>query len=256
MPLPTYVEFQTAVVVITSRAYGEAPQPPLFEGGSTSMLVPGADLFNHESPGKTNVVKGLAPWGSFVVVADRFLGIPLFTFCVFPVSHYLLNLLPYRRDREIRIGEEIFISYGTLPNRQLVAQFGFMLPGAGQQALEHPTVSLDSAPGGIAALDGAVLEELCSLGLLARCANGPCSTLQLGGQPLQDACGRLGVDYGSLLVKAAEAQAARGAKSEETSENSEAANTPQGTTPRRRLAIEYQAAQVELLRKEAARVGV
>lgn len=71
-------------MTVNSRAYGEDLPPPYPEvdedggevkeegyGGTSCLLVPGVDLCNHECADKVNAVKGLAPWGHFVVVADR-----------------------------------------------------------------------------------------------------------------------------------------------------------------------------------------
>jgi hypothetical protein len=74
-PVPAYADFQRAVVTVNSRAYGEDLPPPGVDeeggGGASCLLVPGVDLCNHECAAKVNAVKGLAPWGHFVVVADR-----------------------------------------------------------------------------------------------------------------------------------------------------------------------------------------
>uniref|UniRef100_A0A7S1B3J4 Rubisco LSMT substrate-binding domain-containing protein n=2 Tax=Corethron hystrix TaxID=216773 RepID=A0A7S1B3J4_9STRA len=63
-------------------------------------------MCNHGDP-PVNTRHGLAPWGDFVVYADA----------------------------AIPAGEEILITYGRLPNRLLLAQFGFLLPGLPERAL-------------------------------------------------------------------------------------------------------------------------
>eukprot|EP00639_Heterosigma_akashiwo_P029595 CAMPEP_0194683140 /NCGR_PEP_ID=MMETSP0295-20121207/13231_1 /TAXON_ID=39354 /ORGANISM="Heterosigma akashiwo, Strain CCMP2393" /LENGTH=401 /DNA_ID=CAMNT_0039569719 /DNA_START=82 /DNA_END=1284 /DNA_ORIENTATION=- len=97
LDVPSFEEFQHAVCVVTSRAYGDGDAG----GGTSSMLIPGVDLCNHADAGQQNTKHGLAPWGDFIVYAGR----------------------------SIRKGEEVLMSYGPLPNRLLLAQFGFLLPG-------------------------------------------------------------------------------------------------------------------------------
>jgi len=155
MPLPSFEAVQLSAVVVASRAYGESTL------GRTSILVPGVDMCNHQVASKVNTVKALAPWGAFVVVASK-------------------QIVP---------GDEIFISYGNMPNRQLLAQFGFMLPGAGQNALERATVPLGRL---LAEPHAEGLEEMCVRGLLARGAReGQCSPWQVAGPELQEAAGLL-----------------------------------------------------------------
>eukprot|EP00588_Corethron_pennatum_P018357 CAMPEP_0194304676 /NCGR_PEP_ID=MMETSP0171-20130528/2354_1 /TAXON_ID=218684 /ORGANISM="Corethron pennatum, Strain L29A3" /LENGTH=514 /DNA_ID=CAMNT_0039056019 /DNA_START=113 /DNA_END=1657 /DNA_ORIENTATION=+ len=103
---PTFEEFRHAVCVVTSRTFGEG-EP---NSGTSSMMVPGVDMFNHNDP-PVNTRHGLAPWGDFVVYADA----------------------------PIAAGDEIFLTYGMLPNRLLLAQFGFMLPGLPRHALASDT---------------------------------------------------------------------------------------------------------------------
>lgn len=92
---PTFGEFQFAVCVVTSRTFGEG-EP---DAGSSSMMVPGVDMCNHDDPAAVNTKHALAPWGSFVVLAQT----------------------------GIKNGEQITLTYGAMPNRLLLAQFGFML---------------------------------------------------------------------------------------------------------------------------------
>lgn len=167
--------------------------------------------------------------------------------------------------RPIAVGEEVFLSYGEMPNRFLMAQFGFfLLPShdPAELALNQPTVTLlasetaatitsgvsgggggGSGPDAIS--DAAVLEELCAAGLLARGEDGQCAVHQLGGPLLEAACARLRVDYGRLL----DAQM-RGAAPDDNCDL-----TATTLPPRQRLAIEYRQAQRQLLEREAARIS-
>ena len=95
IPPPSFEALQHAVCVVTSRNFGQGDT----DGGSSSMLVPGVDLCNHDDPALVNTKHALSPWGSFVVLATQ----------------------------RIRAGDQVLISYGPLPNRLLLAQFGFML---------------------------------------------------------------------------------------------------------------------------------
>jgi hypothetical protein len=95
MDPPTFADFQHKVCVVTSRNYGEGE----VTGGTSSMLVPGVDLCNHDDPPCINTRLALAPWGSFVVLASK----------------------------SIAAKEAIKLTYGPLPNRLLLAQFGFLL---------------------------------------------------------------------------------------------------------------------------------
>ena len=93
---PTLDQLRHSVCVVTSRNFGEG-EPNC---GTSSMIVPGVDLCNHQDP-PVHTLHGLSPEGDFVVYADA----------------------------DIAAGDEIFLTYGPLPNRLLLAQFGFMLPG-------------------------------------------------------------------------------------------------------------------------------
>lgn len=306
--VPSFADFQRAVVTVNSRAYGEdAPFLPdddddedsgdsddeatmsLKDLSTTCLLVPAVDLCNHECASKVNAVKGLAPWGHFVVVADRcmyslvFSLHPRFTqkkkvaigsvrwndlFGPFLKLHRQKKLCygyVCVSNRAIEVGDEIFLSYGQMPSRFLMAQFGFVLqPSNDQNELEfdQPTVkflvlsSSSSSPaksvifGGSSHGDGfsndldpAMLEELCDAGLLMRSADGTCNTHQVGGPLLEKACAKLQVDYGRLL------SAQRSASDSEKSDSVSATSSP-----RQRLASEYRKAQVKLLELEKARV--
>jgi hypothetical protein len=92
---PSLAEFQHAVCLVTSRNFGEGEE----DAGTMSMLVPGVDLCNHDDPNLVNTKHALAPWGNFVVLAQQ----------------------------AIKVGDEILLTYGALPNRLLLAQFGFLL---------------------------------------------------------------------------------------------------------------------------------
>jgi hypothetical protein len=104
---PSLAEFQHAVCLVTSRTFGEGEA----DGGTMTMLVPGVDLFNHDDPNLVNTKHALAPWGNFVVLAQQ----------------------------AIKAGDEIVLTYGALPNRLLLAQFGFLLFG------RDPTLMSDTA---------------------------------------------------------------------------------------------------------------
>lgn len=95
IPPPTFTEFQFAVCVVTSRTFGEG-EP---DAGSSSLMVPGVDMCNHDDPPAVNTKHALAPSGNFVVLAQT----------------------------GIKTGEQILLTYGPMPNRLLLAQFGFML---------------------------------------------------------------------------------------------------------------------------------
>jgi hypothetical protein len=94
---PTFAEFSHAVCLVTSRTFGEGDK----DGGAASILVPGVDLCNHDDPNLVNTKHALAPWGNFVILAQQV----------------------------IKAGDQIIITYGALPNRLLLAQFGFLLFG-------------------------------------------------------------------------------------------------------------------------------
>jgi hypothetical protein len=96
---PSLAEFQHAVCLVTSRNFGEGDE----DAGTMPMLlmVPGVDLCNHDDPSLVNTKHALAPWGNFVVLAQQ----------------------------AIKVGDEILLTYGALPNRLLLAQFGFLLFG-------------------------------------------------------------------------------------------------------------------------------
>lgn len=168
---PSFERVQWAVVAVSSRAYGEGPPG----GGTSSMLVPGVDLCNHAPPAEANTVKALAPWGDFVVIAAR----------------------------PLAAGEEVTITYGPLPNRRLLQQFGFMLPPgcAAQRALDVALARIDrlwAAAGGgdgwAEALPEPAQQALASLGregLLVTGKSGRVSQWQPCGAKLQAAVARL-----------------------------------------------------------------
>jgi len=110
---PTLDELRHSVCVVTSRNFGEG-EPNC---GTSSMIVPGVDLCNHQDP-PVHTLHGLSPEGDFVVYANA----------------------------KIAAGDEIFITYGPLPNRLLLMQFGFMLPGLPFKSLLSDTalVTIDS----------------------------------------------------------------------------------------------------------------
>lgn len=277
-PVPSYAEFQRTVVTVNSRAYGEdAPCLPeddeniddeeatmsLQDMSTTCLLVPAVDLCNHECASKVNAVKGLAPWGHFVVVADRYAH---YVFSFNSYFHYMRELTDstavgwvdyfkmvfepssfshvhydfIRALRPIEIGDEIFLSYGQMPSRFLMAQFGFVLQPPDDVAeldFDQPTVAFLTNN-----LDPAMLEKLCGAGLLARGADGRCATHQLGGLQLQEACAKLEVDYGRLLSAQRSVPGSRGRDSVSSI-----------SSPRQRLAVEYRKAQKKLLELEERR---
>ena len=96
---PTPEDVAWAVTVVTSRAYGA--EDPSRGGTRLSLLLPMVDMANHVHPPPT--VKGLEEDGqSFVVLAKT----------------------------AIKRSEQVFLTYGGLPNFMLLLQFGFVLPGA------------------------------------------------------------------------------------------------------------------------------
>lgn len=104
-PPPAEAELRWAVAAVTSRAYGarDADSAPV------SMLIPLVDMANHAHP--PNTAKGLDEDGeAFIVLAAK------------PIAK----------------GDEVFLSYGALPNMVLLPQFGFVVRKSGcDVALVH-----------------------------------------------------------------------------------------------------------------------
>lgn len=195
VPVPSFERVQWATVATTSRAYGEGEAG----AGRSSMLVPGVDLCNHDCPERANTVKGLSPWGQFVVLASQ----------------------------DISSGEEVFISYGNMPNRLLLQQFGFMLDRA---------VATDVA---VVEVDEDVRQRLPAdaTGLL-RDAGGAAAKWQPCGSNLKGATGA--ADYERLLRTQLERLAPQPAGGS-------------GSGPRARLASNFRALSRRLLEEELAR---
>ncbi|KAG8461903.1 hypothetical protein KFE25_013922 [Diacronema lutheri] len=239
---PSFERVQWAVVAVSSRAYGEG-EPG---AGSSSMLVPAVDLCNHAPPADANTAKALAPWGEFVVIAARALA----------------------------AGEEVTITYGPLPTRRLLQQFGFMLPRAlaTQRAFDVPLARLDllwagdgrareSARGDgedvwVAKLpDGArdALAELARAGLLLRDKSGAVSRWQPCGDGLRAAVAQLhartgAASYAQLLRRELGAFPS-GAQPE--ADDAQLAERAPEMPPRHQLALEFRARAKRLLRDAA-----
>lgn len=194
---PTREAFKIAVATITSRAKGERTAKAQRER-SSYMLVPLADLCNHRDPAGSNAAEALAPWGHFVVAASR----------------------------RVRAGEEIRVSYGALPNRALLAQFGFQLP------LDDDDAPLLDVADALAAADAAAVDACAVEGLLARDARRAVDRWQRAGPNLEAAAAALGIDYAALLGRALAACAT-------TLEADEAAAAAGGQDPRLAEALAF-----------------
>ncbi|KAA8493171.1 Histone-lysine N-methyltransferase setd3 [Porphyridium purpureum] len=90
--------FAACLAQVTSRAYAGREA----DGSITSMLVPFVDMANHPLPHELNTVKGLDETGeNFVVLARQNIGAQ----------------------------QQVYLSYGDVPNMILLQQFGFVLDG-------------------------------------------------------------------------------------------------------------------------------
>ena len=153
---PTADELSWAVAAVTSRAYG-------VEGGPG--LVPVVDMANHDGNYPQHTAKGLEEDGeSFAVLATA----------------------PIRRNAQV------CLTYGNLPNFNLLPQFGFVLPtlpSPPDAALVDCAACIES----VRRRDGgaARLAELAADGMLMREGDGTVSSWQPAGPPLQAALLRL-----------------------------------------------------------------
>ena len=109
VPVPSFDAVRLAVCQTTSRAYGFGPdelERVALDGGGagaegvSSMLVPGVDLCNHAHP-PVHTAHWLDARGAHFVVAA---------------------------EAPIKAGEQVWMTYGPLPSRLLLSQFGFVLP--------------------------------------------------------------------------------------------------------------------------------
>ena len=218
---PTADELAWAVAAVTSRAYGAD------EGGrSISMLIPMVDMANHASP--PNTAKGLDDDGdAFVVVAAE----------------------------KLAKGDEVYLSYGPLPNLVLLLQFGFVLPGSDTDfALVDCGPLLEKC--GAAADGAAALAAQADRGLLMREKDGAVSAWQPGGAQLRAAvealaaAGRLGDEDGRAayldLVK--RTLLAFGTSADD--DKRELKEGGKAMAPRTRLALTFRREQKLLLRRE------
>jgi len=218
---PTADELAWAVAAVTSRAYGAD------EGGrSISMLIPMVDMANHAHP--PNTAKGLDDDGdAFVVVAAE----------------------------KLAKGDEVYLSYGPLPNLVLLLQFGFVLPGSDTDfALVDCGPLLEKC--GAAADGAAALAAQADRGLLMREKDGAVSAWQPGGAQLRAAvealaaAGRLGDEDGRAayldLVK--RTLLAFGTSADD--DKRELKEGGKAMAPRTRLALTFRREQKLLLRRE------
>jgi hypothetical protein len=168
-------------------------------------------------------------------------------------------------------GDEIFLTYGALPNRQLLSQFGFLLPDDAKAAADSSMASsnapfVDVMAAAAAAADGdggggggggseglaAAAEALCAAGVLQRAApGGPPLKQQKVGPLLQEACAALGVGYDALL------QDALGAFPSSLEDDlQQQQQQHQRLRPRQRLGLDFRVAMKAMLRDEILRVTV
>lgn len=164
---PTSDEFAWAVTAVTSRAY-------TLQGGVDgasqvkSGLIPMVDMANHDGVLPPKTAKGLEEAGDYFSV---------------------LAAAPFRK------GEQVFLSYGPLPNFRLLQQWGFVLDALASPpdvGLANLTPLLDAradgeGDGSTSAALGAGLARAAEEGRLMREADGAISTWQPAGPPLEDA---------------------------------------------------------------------
>eukprot|EP00614_Pseudopedinella_elastica_P029817 CAMPEP_0172620030 /NCGR_PEP_ID=MMETSP1068-20121228/99387_1 /TAXON_ID=35684 /ORGANISM="Pseudopedinella elastica, Strain CCMP716" /LENGTH=479 /DNA_ID=CAMNT_0013427103 /DNA_START=41 /DNA_END=1481 /DNA_ORIENTATION=+ len=216
---PSFADFELAVGVVTSRAYvGDESK------GQGHLLIPLVDQCNHDNPSLVNTVKTMAPWGDFMVLAAF----------------------------KIQKGDEILVTHGPLPNRQLLTQFGSVLP------VDPKTLTDAAMPGSnsplvdfMAALpadhDADAVEALCLKGALQRSRpGGPPVATQKIGPLLEEAAAALGLDYKKLLSDALETYP--------TLLEEDRALLEAPATPRQRLALDFRMAMKAKLQEEIGRV--
>lgn len=216
-----------AVAAVTSRAYGATPSE---EVALQSMMIPMVDMANHVHPPHT--VKGLSDDGKeFIIVARE----------------------PIKR------GEQLFLSYGPLPNLTLLLQFGFVLRRNANDFGLVDCTALLQLEGGVAA------ERAADEGLMMREVGGQVSAWQPSGPALRAALLEL-ARGGTVLPQAsadADPQQAADASyaallrgtletAASTLAEDRAALRVEGLPPRQRLAIEFRAEQKALLNAELA----
>ena len=255
LPAPTFAEFELAVATVASRAFGGDGAK-----GQGHMLVPIVDQANHDHPKLVNTAKAMAPWGDFVVVASK----------------------------AIKKGEEVKVTYGSMPNRQLLSQFGFLLPDDASIKFDDEFLAGSNAPfvdfmAAVAALPteegrgGATteqqqqkqqscLEELCVRGVLQRAAE-EAAAVQKVGPLLQEAAAALGVDYVKLLentlssypTSMEEDEAELRIDDEPSDEGGKDNENPaerERMAPRRRMSVQFRADLKRKLKNELARIAV
>ena len=145
------------------------------------------------------------------------------------------------------------LTYGAKPNRQLLMQFGFVLPDP--LPMRREVLGDDAAPmvDLLAALppdvDAASLDALCDDGLLFRTREGgPVSPTQPIGSHLQRACFALKVPYPDVLRRALDDGFSTSAADDEA-----LLSGGEELTPRQRTAVQYRLTQKQLLAEELAR---
>ena len=217
LPTPTLDEFLWAVVTIRSRSFKQKAA-----GGIDTLVVPGVDLCNHDHPGRVNTQHDFED-GEFKLVATKPIG----------------------------VGKEIRLTYGPKPNRQLLMQFGFVLPNS--LALSRQLLGDDAAPiidlfGALPGdVDAAQAEQLCQDGhLLRTSAGGGASPTQPIGAHLELAVERLGVRYADVLRSALQDGFSTSAQHDEDMLGEGAPPL----SPRQRLAAQYRLSQKALLQTE------
>ena len=221
---PTESEMRWAVAAVTSRAYGAKEQ----NGASTSMLIPMVDMANHAHP--SNTVKGLDDDGSvFVVLAAK----------------------------SIDKGEEVFLSYGSLPNIVLLPQFGFVMRNAVND------VALVHCPEVAAAATELEHNDITLPSLIRDKSNGFISEWQPAGSGLRDALDvlasndalpLLGSDYANTAPRAVYASIIKRTMAAFSGSVGDDAALLKlsDLQPRARLAITFRSEQKSLLNREFA----
>lgn len=248
-PPPEAEEIAWAVTAVTSRAYTlQAPgaEPP-DDAPPVSGLIPMVDMANHNGELQPHTAKGLddATGASFVVIATR----------------------------RIAKGEQVYLTYGPLPNHRLLTQWGFVLPAMGAP----PDVGLVDISHLLEAEGGrAWLQRAAEEGKLMRESSGAPSAWQPVGPALQAAMvdcaaegdgggGERGAgssagggDDGALAPLEAGARAYRQLLQRQLERFSTSAADDlaemeaAGVAPRKRLALQFRRAQRGLLNRAIA----